>query len=196
MKLRSTSCALALLIVPGLGYANSIIVTESAIGSGSLGSNSFSNSLLTLTATGDTSNVVNVGGLYVLPGITVAIDVATLGTTANLTDKAQVFDNQPGPIYAGIIDTTVLTGGLPTIILDTFNSAFSSYALTTSIGPIQGTSGGVSGVSFNTNQGSFVLSSLSNNPTFTASVASAPEHATPVLLGLGMMALAALKRRR
>ena len=187
---------LALLIGAGFASGASITFTESATATGSLGSNPFTNSLITLTASGDTSNVVDNGaaGFTLLP-VTVSINIVSLTTTANLTDTAAVFSCQNCITAAvGIIDVDAVLGAFD--VLDTVDNAFRGYALMTSIGPITGAIDFNTGRNFNTNLGLFEISSA-GNATFTAAAGtSAPEPATVALFGLGLAGLAVLKRRK
>jgi hypothetical protein len=81
-------------------------------------------------------------------------------------------------------------------ILDTVSSAFSAYGLTTSIGPVTGSSVINPPNSFGTDLGLFQISSA-GNATFTAAIGAAtPEPGTAALLGLGLVGLATLVCRK
>jgi hypothetical protein len=173
---------LALLLGAGWANAAAITYTESATASGSLGGAAFNGSLITLTLVGDTSNVTMLGtGFFVNAVGTIAIQIASLGATANLTDPSRVFVNQ-GAVAAGFGDNTGDS------ILDTFGSVFGSYGLTTAIGPITNNNFINSGLGFATDHGSFVINSAGNS-TFTASLgsASAPEPGTVLLFGISVL---------
>lgn len=182
---------LALLTGAGLATASPIAFTESTVASGSLGGNSFADSLITLTVIGDTSNVENGGegeGLWLLPVTGVSMNVASLGTTAILTDAAEVFSclqTLCGEPVAGITDDVFGD------ILDT--SEVSADRLLTSIGPATGPSTYQPGVGFGTDQGLFVINSAGDS-TFTATLT--PEPTGLGLFVLGLTSLAVIKRRR
>ena len=200
MRFRTVGFALpALLIGASLAAASPITFTETVIASGSLGSSSFTNSLVTLTATGDTSNVFAKGpGWFWLEGVPISISVASLGTTASLTDVGVVGSCQPNSCPS----SSSALGAFGDVtqdrdILDTLSSAFNNYSLTTSIGPVTGTNLINPSTDFNTSKGVFEITSA-GNPTFTAAVGSAtPEPSAVALFGLGLGAgLAFLKSRR
>ena len=65
----------------GTGRAESITYTEQATASGSLGSTSFTNALVTLTFAGDTANVTQIGqGEFANSTGTATVTVAGIGT--------------------------------------------------------------------------------------------------------------------
>ena len=188
-------------VLTGASYAGAtpITFTETVTASGSLGASSFTSTMVTLTATGDTSNVIVKGpGWYWLEGVPISINVASLGITASLTDTGVIGSCQPNAC-----PSTSSAGGLfgdvsqDRDILDTLSSAFSTYKLTTSIGPITGTNLINPSTGFNTNDGVFRITSA-DNPTFTASVGSTatPEPSAMALLSLGLAVGLKLLRRR
>jgi hypothetical protein len=139
-----------------------IVYTESETASGSLGGTSFKNSLITLTFTEDAGNVTGGSGFFVNTVGMLTVNIASLGT-ATFNDAVQAFDDQ-NTTTAGFGDTT--QGSL---ILGTYNGVFGGYDLKTSIGPITESIILVSGGSFPTNQGTFIINSNSvGNSTFTA----------------------------
>ena len=98
MRFRTVGFALpALLIRASLAAASLITFTETVSASGSLGVQFiYEFTAVTLTATGDTSNVFAKGpGWFWLEGIPISISVASLGTTASLTDVGVVGSCQP-----------------------------------------------------------------------------------------------------
>jgi hypothetical protein len=173
----------------GVATAGPITVTETATGNGALDGTTFTASLITLTFQGDTSNVTFLSGIYSLIG-TASVNVAGVGSDT-FTDAITA---EVGSTTGALGDNTV-----PSIILQTTSSSFSGYNLGSSFGPITG--GGQHGlVSFATSGGTFDITAISvqgdsQDSTFTATVA-APEPASMLLLGAGMLGLAALRFRR
>jgi len=184
---------LALLVGASTATAATITFAESAIATGSLGASQFVNSLVTLTATGDTSNVLS-GSFSELFVTAVSINVVSLGATSTLLGTADVFSCHACGFSAtaGITDDS----GVVADILDTVSGAFSSYDLTTPIGPITGSSVINPPNFFGTDLGLFQISSA-GNATFTATLGAAtPEPGTTAFLGLGLAGLGALACRK
>jgi len=173
--------------------ASTITFTETVTTSGNLDGNSFSNALVTLSLTGDTGNVTTSGGgVYALQG-TLLINVSGVGSDS-LFDPAQVqvYQTQSPTAYAGFFADSAF-------VLFTSNNSFDSYALTTSIGPLSGTSTGYTGGSYSTTSGgSFYLAGPFNSDhrsTFTASVQSGVPEPGTWLLTIGCVAGALALRR-
>jgi hypothetical protein len=96
----------ALLIGASFAKADLVTFTESVTASGSLGSTPFTDKVVTLTATGDTSNVTNPSlGVFYLPGLVVSINITGLGT-AVLTDVGEISTFQGGG-YTGFRDESI-----------------------------------------------------------------------------------------
>jgi hypothetical protein len=171
--------------------AGPITFTETQTGIGSLGGKAFNDVLVTIVLTTDTSTITGGSGVFFDIG-PATVTVAGLGT-ATFTDTMQAVVSQGCPC-AGISDETTDRS----VMFDT-NSAFSTYDLSTAIGPLLGESSGNSGLGFSTSMGAFILSSSLNNEghpaTFTATtVGSVPEPGTLGLLAAGI-ALFLIRRR-
>jgi Transposase, Mutator family len=133
--------------------ADPITYTESASATGSLGSNSFTNALVTITVQADTSGVISCFGIALCNLGTGSVSVAGVGTATftNMID-AFVANSNTGAVHsaAGIFHPSIGD------ILDTLSSVFATYSLTTSIGPVTG-SPVFNSFAFPTSGGNFVL---------------------------------------
>jgi hypothetical protein len=146
--------------------ADPITYTESATATGSLGSNSFTNALVTITALADTSGVAPCGHLTVCNTATTAfVSVAGIETNPILTDPTIVISGVAFPTAAGILNGR---GELLTVL-----SVFAT--LTTSFGPVTGEALADLGIAFSTSIGDFTLTSILNSQsTFSAVVSAVP----------------------
>jgi hypothetical protein len=162
------SAVLAIAVAASIHTASAdpITYTESASATGSLGSNSFTNALVTITVQADTSGVISCFGIALCNLGTGSVSVAGVGTATftNMID-AFVANSNTGAVNsaAGIFHPSIGD------ILDTLSSVFATYSLTTSIGPVTG-SPVFNSFAFPTSGGNFVLNSLNSDSTFSASV--------------------------
>jgi hypothetical protein len=153
---------------PAVAVPITYTVTDTA--TGSLNGVAFSNASIVLTMNNNTTNVTNPSsGLFSIVGtITVSVNGAAPVT---FTDTTRVYIAQlAGGEVLGYED---LTQGVD--ILDTASAQFSTYDLSTAIGPITGSSLAFNpGNSFPTSGGAFILNAA-GNPTFTATIPAVPE---------------------
>ena len=169
---------------PSRSEAAFFTFNESVTGSGSLGSSTFTNSGITLSGVGNTANITSPqAGLFAI-ALVGQLTVAGVGS-ATITDNFLVFVNQ-NTLVAGFADTTV---GRDT--LDLTSTAFSSYGLTTAIGPVLGAvtffdSGAQNPLG--TTAGAFRISSVSGLATFSATPGSVPEPPSMVLSAIALTA--------
>jgi hypothetical protein len=183
--------AIPLLILAGMALtpidvgAASITYIETATASGSLGGTSFTNAFLTFTATADTNNVMSVPGSPGVLGVndsSAMIDITGIGI-ATLTGATLTFVNTNTNVEAAGLTAGTITH--PVVdLLSVQNSAFGTYGLTTSIGPLSGNfSVGTGSHTITTSAGDLVLTTLLNSPggTFQAILGpSVPEPSTLV----------------
>jgi hypothetical protein len=181
-----------LLLIGSAANADSLTYIETATATGSLGGTAFTNATLSLTGVGDSSEISSASGIYELL-LPVTVMVSGIPESATLTHNIDVVDNQTSS-GAGFGDFTA-----DFAILFDDASAFSTYNLASSIGPVSGTGAINSGFSFSTptNHGSLVLDSVSS-VSFQAidTSATAPEPSSFALLCTGLLGCAAVVRRR
>jgi hypothetical protein len=196
--------ALALGIAGGISaatpsLATAITYTEAATASGFLGSAGFTSATVTLTMNDNTTNVTTntSGSKPIFDNVgTLTLSISGIGTATFDMDTFQVSDNQNttnGNPAAGFGDVTANRA-----ILFTANAtAFSSYNLQTSIGPIVGTSDYFSmSHQFPTNDGNFVLTSVASASFAATTSTSAPEPSSSALLGAALGGLGLIRRRK
>ena len=154
----------------GMALADPITYTETATISGSVDGTSFTNDLLTLTATGDTTDVTDLNGVFSqILSVTFSLSGGGNGTFTNTTEVV----SNPGAI--GGSDAGFSDLGVNLAILFTGNAAFGGnpgYGLSSAIGPITGTANFNSGQEFPTTDGELIILT-SGDATFTA-VTSVP----------------------
>ena len=176
------SLALVGLFLVPLAKADGIVVTDTTIGSGGLDGTVFINALVTLTLVGNTTNVTGTT-IFELPG-TATVSVGGVGSDT-FTDNIKVIVNQTFA-DGGFSDFTNPAAA----IIFTSNPAFVTYSLTSSIGPLSGSSAlGLPSLD-NTVHGTFNLKSAGTS-TFTATVAT-PEPSSLLMLGISLLALVGL----
>lgn len=174
------------LAFAGLARAGIITYTEQATATGTLGTSSFTDALLTLAYVGNTADVAHTGTIYYYPLAGGTVTVAGVGTAA-FTEWVSVFVDQvnspgpPGKIAFGTSHGTILA---------TINPAFASYDLTTAFPPISGFAyGNPTAFPVTTTLGDLSFS-VSGSPTFSAAE-TVPEPASLTLFCIGLASVVA-----
>jgi len=188
---------LAFCLLPLSASAIPISFIHEGSGSGELDGQSFANTSFTITAYGDTDNVLDCGWAYYIDHASASMKIDGLGTLDFITGT-RTFVN-----YNNYTVGFSREGGSG---LDLFNgpvdmSAFSGWDMTASIGPISG-SGFLtqwdpsSYGQVMTDMGLLFFNTGSSSVTFEAIVdAHAPEPTTLLLLGSGLFGLAGFRRK-
>jgi hypothetical protein len=183
--------AVCALIATAGCVAEDMTYTETIVASGKVGTTNFTNELVTLTATGDTSGIFESSTspvIYQLP-VTMTFSVAGGGPSGTFTGSPDVFVNNS-------FGSAGFSVGAD--ILDVYNSAFATYNLADPLAEVSG-SAVDTGYTFGTTDGILQLARANSagTATFAASVTSAtPEPGSLFLLGTALPGFATALWRR
>jgi hypothetical protein len=169
-------------------HAGLITYTESVVATGTIGSQSFSDALVTLTLTADTSGITESSGVFSTSAAMATVNIASIGNATFTNDL--VFFNEPGASEAGFEDFSAVGGSA--VVLAIFSASLDTYELASPIGPITGDAHNGGG-SFATTLGTLFLQQPENSGTFTATIQSVPEPTSIAMLGTGILTLAGLR---
>jgi hypothetical protein len=178
-------------VMAGQAKASPVTYYIRATATGSLGGTAFTDRTLTITTTADTDNVIESFGHFAVAAAAPTLDVTGF-STATFLDTFHVAVSHYSS-SAGMYSDSI---GFD--LIDTKNSAFSTYQLTTPIGPVSGTPVFNPGASFSTDLGDLVIDAVSvSSFQATGGIAAAPEPSTIVSAAIGgLMCLGYARRRR
>ena len=172
--------------------ADMMTVTQTGVGSGTIGGSAFGPSSFVITSILDTANRASFVGGFSNDALSASISISGVGDFDFLTGTRIFVNNstlKPGLSRAGVGSLDLYNG--PT------NAAFAAWDLLTSIGPIMGQGDLIQWSSLpqiNTTGGILLFNTASTDTTFTAPVAAVPEPGVTTLAFLGCLGL--LKRWR
>lgn len=207
MKLRNLIGSVGLGVMALVGVANAVPITFThiGVGSGTIGSNSFTDAGFTITDTGDTAargdctdlTISPPGSCFFINDISASIAISGLGTFSIFTPTRTFVDQDlqtVGFSLAGI--------GGQDIFIGPDSPSFATYDLTTAIGPITGFGQLVQNQSLAgpliTSGGELLFQDgFVPQATFQAVLSSSiPEPSSFLLLALGLSGLAFFRRAR
>jgi len=194
-------CAAFALCAFPAAHADTVIYTVTAMGSGRVGTESFTDQLITVTGQSETNTVIdNGGGNFNNPGL-VSFTITEAGggmfSGVLLGDGLAYSFTSACPCEAGL-------GAGGVVLLGAESNAFSQYALSTAIGPVTGDAVYSSLIGFQTTAGILQLTSV-GQATFTATLpdtitppptTATPEPASLLMTGTGLLSIAGSLRRR
>jgi PEP-CTERM motif len=173
--------ALLFLSLAVIGTATPITYIEQATASGTIGTLTFTDALLSLTFTGSTTNVTGGAGFFSIDATDTVLNIGGIGLSTVTDSGLFVFVNQD---FATPVAGFASAQGS---ILDTMDSAFGTYGLTTSIGPITDGNFIRPDLIFATTLGGLDITSAGNS-TFRAFITASPVP-EPSSLGVLLFAL-------
>ncbi len=187
-------------------FANQLTITYSSTDSGTIGGTPFTNAAFTITEHLDTANrqAFNQGGStgFTIADQSASISIAGVGTFSVLTPTGSFVNNTFGS--AGFSTEGTGINGHDLVVLG--NSAFATWDMTTSLGPLTDQNFDAviqqwSLTPFQTSGGTLVLESqeqvfTANAPTVTFQAVATPEPNFTMLTGVCLIGLVWRFRRR
>jgi hypothetical protein len=181
------------IALPAVAHAVPITYSESAIASGNLGGQSFTNALVTTTGSADTNNIVSAPNEPSVTTPSAVVTIAGLGSF-NFYDPTEfVIYQYQGSLLGGVEDEVS-----EDLILFNSNPAFATYNLETAIGPLTGAARFNPGLNYRLSGPDDLTLDEVSDATFQATTASAatPELSSLILFSTGLLGLAGAARRK
>jgi hypothetical protein len=171
-------------------YANTITVTQTGVGSGTIGGAPFNGAAFTITEIADTSDVTSFLGGFDVADTSASIWISGVGML-DFTVPTYTFVNQTNAVVG--------VGGPCCDLYDgPVNAAFSTWNMLSSIGPISGTADLIQWTanSVDTSGGILVFDNGPSDTVFTATVGTVPEPASGALLLTALLAIGVIFAKR
>jgi hypothetical protein len=174
-------------------FAGPLTITYTSVGTGSVGSAGFTNAAFTITELLDTTNRQSYSSGFFINDNSASIAISGIGAFSFTTATRTFVANDSG--VAGFSRSGASGFDL---MYAADNSAFSTWDMTTSLGPFTGT-GTLTQWSLTpvqTTGGVLVFNNAGPTVTFQAVAGGVPEPASMALVGLGLVGLGLVARRR
>jgi hypothetical protein len=195
-----TAAALGLSAMSGRADAALISFAQQVVGSGSLGGASFTDATIIINAVADADDVVDAGGgLFQVENRSVSFLLEDSGggtTSGTFLSPGSSFVRHDDRTFGIRLGTK--QGDADVLVVE--HPDFGSYDLAAAIGPLSGNPSITTGQAFATAFGDFVLTSITGDATFQASLLAAPVPEPASLataaIAAGLLACARSLRRR
>jgi hypothetical protein len=173
-------------------FAAPLFITYSSVGTGTIGSTSFTDAAFTITESLDTANIQPMtGGLFINDN-SASIAITGIGTFDFTTATRTFVSNTNGVVGFSRAGATGAD-----LMYSSGDPAYTTWGMTTSIGPYTGPGSLLQWALFPvlTTGGTIVINNASPTVTFEAIASPEPASAALISLGLGGL-LFAVRRRR
>lgn len=203
--LKEMTLATLLLMILCLGSASHadaapITFTFQGTGSGTVGTQSFTDSAFTISLSSDTTAIIQIGEFYRTPPASATINLAGIGT-GTFTQLANVITIPDGFGAATFVGLELPANSLQLNGVTLFSATLNGYTLQGPIGPISNRPAGSGFLNAPTTLGQVQFTNYGNTLTFTATLGTpgaepVPEPTTMLLLATGIVGGAVLRKRK